>query len=273
MMRLQLGFICVLTALALAGCRPNGPGAGAPNVASLGLPEASFAVFHPPLKRGAEEVEVTLVRLRAADFEMVVIDNGTHPNYPRYANLGAALPRHGCLAGINGGFFDPGTFEPNGLLVADGKTIKGLDRTNLPGGVVAMRAGQWLLTDQREFKMDGQVSQAVQAGPWLLRDRKAERGFSNAEAQAARSFIATDGQGMWLLGRTAPCTLPELAVFLTSPTVREILQIQDALNLDGGPSSGLCVNMSATSQIYLQEDVAVRDFLGLRPRVREKAAN
>jgi hypothetical protein len=60
--------------------------------------------------------------------------------------------------------------------------------------------------------------------------------------------------------------LRELAVQLRSPTIAGIMPVQDALNLDGGPSSALWVRENSMPAYYIRENTIVRNFIGIRKR-------
>jgi hypothetical protein len=82
---------------------------------------------------------------------------------------------------------------------------------------------------------------------------------------APRTFVAHDTHGHWALGMTGYCSLAELGAVLRHAEVTSVLDIQEALNLDGGPSSGLWLHSSAGT-IYRREGSRVRNYLGLMPR-------
>ena len=206
-----------------------------------------------------------LVRFRDVDFELIVIDNGPRRSEAHFRNLSVALPRNECVAGTNGGFFDVATFQPNGLMISDGRRTGTYDPKNWAAGVLAVRNARLLLGDQSQFVPDASVTQLVQTGPWLVRGGKAQWGFTNDESPARRTFIATGGEGTWVLGHLESSTLLELAIFLTSPTIKKILPVREALNLDGGSSSALWVT-EGQSNTYFQEKVPVRNYIGIRPR-------
>lgn len=243
-------------------------------VSSLSLAQSESPrpeIFRPVIQRGAERVECVLVRFRASDFELVVIDNGSRRNEARYADLADAMERNRCVAGTNGGFFDIATFRPNGLLISQGRSYGEFDLKNWAGGVLAVRNGTLMLADQKSFALDAAVTQLVQTGPWVVRGAKSQWGFTNDESPAQRTFIATDGTGTWLLGRLGGSTLLQLSILLTSPEIKAILPIREALNLDGGPSSGLWVREGGTTT-YLREKALVQNYLGLRPKALPAAA-
>jgi exopolysaccharide biosynthesis protein len=232
---------------------------------STAIPGERPAIIHHSFQRGTEQVECVFARFRDAEFELHVIDNGWFRVLPRFRDLADAMERRQCVVGTNGGFFDGRTFRPNGLSVADGKRTGEFDPKNWAAGVLAVREGALVLADQAEFIMDASVTQLVQTGPWLVRAGTSQSGFTNDDAPARRTFIATDGAGTWLLGHVGGCTLHELSSLLTSPPLKEILPIREALNLDGGPSSSFWFAGEPTPT-YLHEQAIVRNYVGIRPR-------
>jgi exopolysaccharide biosynthesis protein len=224
-----------------------------------------LTVFRPAFQRGTGRIECVFVRFRDADFELLVIDNGPRRRDVRFRNLADALERYQCVAGTNGGFFDVPTFRPNGLMIADGQRTGEFDRKNWAAGVLAVRGGTLTVADQTQLVVDASVTQLVQTGPWLVRGGTSQWGFTNDDSPARRTFIATDGAGTWILGHLERSTLLELAILLTSPTMKKIMPVREALNLDGGPSSALWV-VEGQATTYLAEKVSVRNYLGLRPK-------
>lgn len=138
---------------------------------------------------------------------------------------------------INGGFFDEEN-RATGLLIADGRAFGRSYRGF--GGMFALRAGkpslQWLRT--HPYLPDPAIEQAVQSFPMLVVEGQRVTGISDNGLRNRRSFIALDQQGRLLLGVTqmAQWTLTDLADFLAASPE---LSVADALNLDGGGSSGL----------------------------------
>jgi len=105
---------------------------------------------------------------------------------------------------------------------------------------------------------DGEVTQLLQSGPWLVRAGAAEK--DNNNLQAPRTFVGTDGKGVWFIGVTDDCTLQEISDFLGSDQLRVVVGVRDALNLDGGPSTGLWVK---DSRFYQREKWTVQNYLGV----------
>jgi hypothetical protein len=226
----------------------------------------TLGFFEPKLYRGSERIECALVRFNAAAFELIVIENGPRRAETSFHNLADAMERLNCDAGSNGGFFDLGTFQPNGLMINQARSVGQFDRKNWAEGVLAVRAGAPILDDRDHFELNDSVTELLQTGPWLVRNGVPRTAFTNDETPRRRTFIAKDGKGNWLLGHVGGSTLRELAVQLRSPTIAGIMPVQDALNLDGGPSSALWVRENSMPAYYIRENTIVRNFIGIRKR-------
>ena len=87
---------------------------------------------------------------------------------------------------------------------------------------------------------DSGYREAVVSYPTLLDGAGRVRAVPNPQWRADRSFIATDRQGRIILGTTEGgfFSLHRLGNFLKAA---EGLEIERALNLDGGPPACLCV--------------------------------
>jgi uncharacterized protein YigE (DUF2233 family) len=145
----------------------------------------------------------------------------------------------GVDVAINAGFFLD-TYETAALLIQDGQTF-GRSYQGF-GGMFAMRGSQpsiqWLKT--QPYQPDTTINDGVQSFPTLVLAGKVTQGINDNGARDRRSFVAIDRNGLVLLGtsQTASWTLTELARFLAGA---RILNVSNALNLDGGPSTGMWV--------------------------------
>jgi hypothetical protein len=140
---------------------------------------------------------------------------------------------------INAGFFNEQK-QATGLVIADGKrfgqTYRGF------GGMFSVRASkpqlQWLAS--KPYAQDSQITQAVQSFPMLLVNGQVVDGIPDNGERNRRSFVGIDRQGRVVLGvcHSPVWTMTDLARYLA--TDKE-LNLRDALNLDGGASTGLWV--------------------------------
>lgn len=140
---------------------------------------------------------------------------------------------------INGGYFDEQDVATALVIVdgiATGKSYSGF------GGLFELRGTvpslQWLKA--KPYRPDPKITYALQGSPMLMHNGSMVQGISDNGARSRRSFVAIDKQGRVLLGicQFAQWTLTDLAKYLAKASD---LQIQNAVNLDGGGSSGLWV--------------------------------
>lgn len=149
---------------------------------------------------------------------------------------------------INAGFFTPEKLT-TGLLISDGK-ISGQSYSGY-GGMFFIRDGkprlQWL--GSQPYSADPKITQAVQTFPMLVQNGKIMSGLPNEDRNTYRSFVAIDKTGKVLLGitRSSAWMLTDLAAMLVS---QPILNVDSALNLDGGASSGLWVKNLPESDLF-----------------------
>jgi hypothetical protein len=83
-----------------------------------------------------------------------------------------------------------------------------------------------------------------------------------------RTFIATDGRGRWVLGATLSTrTLAELAQSLAAQGALISWRVDQAINLDGGSSTGFFFDRRAgEAPVALYPWKRVRNLLGIKPR-------
>lgn len=201
------------------------------------------------------------------EFSLRVIDNEAPDDGFRFPDLATAMKAEGCVAGCNAGFFNWHPFEPVGLMISDGRKFGRFNPKSWMKGLLVVRAEGPSLESTHGFNPDQPgITALIQSGPWLVRAGKSETDNSR-RAQAARTFIGNDGGGVWFIGMSDACSLQELATALRDEAVRAVIDVQVALNFDGGPSSGLWLKRNP-ADFYLKERTPVRDYLGLVPKKR-----
>jgi exopolysaccharide biosynthesis protein len=147
----------------------------------------------------------------------------------------------GALIVLNGGYFrqDNGTFIPNGLTVVDGEVI-GRSFGSFAGMFVVTRDGpelRWLT--HKPYDPNEQLIAALQSFPMLVRPG-GELGFPEEyedNQRARRTVIGQDRNGrlLFIVARIGTFTLHQLSVYL----IESNFDLDIAINLDGGPSSGV----------------------------------
>lgn len=178
-------------------------------------------------------------------------------------DLEAVMRRESCVAGVNGGYFDP-QYTPVGLLVSDGRIVAPQQKARLLSGVVSVVKGHVLLQRASEFSLKMKPTAARQCGPFLIDDGKAVPGLNQGRV-ARRTFIATLSGERAAIGYCSHVTLAELANLLVAPSVVSGAKVQRALNMDGGSSSGFWF-AGEREAFSIAEQKTVRDYLAVVPR-------
>jgi hypothetical protein len=142
---------------------------------------------------------------------------------------------------VNGGFFrvENEKYFPNGLTIINGETV-GSSYEGF-GGMLAIQEGwaelRWLA--ERPYIPGEALQAALQSFPMLVKPG-GELGFPpelEDHLQARRTAIAQDREGrlLFILAPRGHFTLHRLSLYLTESD----LNLDIAINLDGGPSSGI----------------------------------
>ena len=187
-----------------------------------------------------------------------VIDNPTGDD-----SLAAAMRREHCLAGVNGGYFDPED-KPVGLVISGGKLIAPLRKARLLSGVMVASAGRVQLFRTAEYSPKGKATEALQCGPFLL-DRGQPVPGLNDTRSARRTFVLTSGPDRAALGFCSGVTLAQLAKILATQGIAPDRKMQRALNLDGGSSSAFWF-AGERGPFAISEQKTVRNFVAVVPK-------
>jgi uncharacterized protein YigE (DUF2233 family) len=227
------------------------------SVSGEGSPVSGVEHRHAVLQNsaGAETATIDLALFSAKSCKLRVIDNADG------VNLADAMRRTNCIAGINGGYFDP-NFAPLGLRIIDGKITSRLTRGKLMSGVLASDNAINIFR-VAEFSIRRRPNAAIECGPFLVDLAKPVRGLE-AMRGARRSFAAIGSGDRAALGFCSDATLADLARILAMPLGD--FKIQRALNLDGGSSSAFWFRKNSENAFSISEEKAVRDFVGIVAR-------
>ena len=144
------------------------------------------------------------------------------------------------LLAVNAGYFTP-EYHATGLIISDG-TRSGQSYTGF-GGMFAVQANRvqvrWLVT--APYSANEPLRQAVQAFPMLVHSG-GKPGITEDDGTpnvARRTVVGQDRKGriVFVVSPEMFFTLNTLAAFLAASD----LDLDTALNLDGGPSSGMLI--------------------------------
>ena len=202
-----------------------------------------------------------LYRFSSKEVALKVITRGDH------RNLASAMEANQCLAGCNGGFFDPQD-QPLGEVIASGeKTGTRNLASSLTSGVLYQEGATLAIERAKTFyPKKRKPTELLQTGPFLIENGKTVKGLSNRKS-ARRTFIATDGKGEWFIAYTPSTTLAQLATSLSESGDRYGFVIKTALNFDGGSSSAFWLDRGEENKpLYLREFKSVANYIGLVKR-------
>lgn len=148
------------------------------------------------------------------------------------------------LAVANGVYFNE-DYAPTGFLITDGKRISNRAFDPERSGLIILDPPVQLI-DPRTERASEPLQNAAQSYPWLVRDGRATV-TSDSGLSARRTFIATDVNGDIYLGIVP---LGDMSLYqLSSLLAESSLGLDQALNLDGGPSSGIAISSQAGNEI------------------------
>ena len=172
------------------------------------------------------------LRLDPAAVTFAVAFNA-NPN--QMQTVGTWLSAQAALAAVNCGFYlttDQGENRHIGLLAGPDGVLSPL-RSGW-GGVLLVRGSKASLA-VAPGSVSGDLRLGLQGWPMLMRSGKPTTGLNDSDA-AARTAAAVDSQGRILfIADVTSTTLAEFARFLAASD----MQIAQAVNLDGGSSTGL----------------------------------
>jgi exopolysaccharide biosynthesis protein len=184
--------------------------------------------------------DVTVVRLDPNAYRISVKYDVANPGSLREW-FNALKP----LVIINGGYFDE-QGRPTALVIFDG-IRRGESYEGFGGMVVINEQGQFELRSLRQqpFDPNENIQQAMQSAPMLIQPGGVLSELEPDQDRSRRTVIARDTKGriLLLVSDLPNFTLPELARALKNSD----LDLDAALNMDGGRSTGLYLRSSTAS--------------------------
>ena len=146
-----------------------------------------------------------------------------------------------ALLVVNGGFFwikPSGALAPTGLLVVDGVKLAGMKKCRACSAVLYTDVKGLHIGRPVELSGKRGILSALQTGPMLVEAGKAQDYKADGPA-AARTAVCTTGQSIIVVASVQPMTLYDLAALMASAPGEGGFGCQEAINLDGGPSTQL----------------------------------
>jgi hypothetical protein len=214
------------------------------------------------LTKGDEKCKLTLVFFDESQRVVQVAANTTKKGARAVRDIAAQA---GAIAACNGGYFEPPKMLPSGLEIAGGVRTGTLDLAMPFGGTFLVEGGKGSIIASEKFVDHPGISDLIQCCPRLVESGLPIKGIGG-ENLAQRTFVLTDGKGRWAIGVSGNIGLPGLASILCNPKILSELQVQSALNLDGGPSTALWCKHASGGQTSSPETWKVRNVILISPR-------
>lgn len=256
-------WLVLLLALLLMGCTervgtpipvatlmPTPTGPPPPTLAPSAVPvDSGWISLSPGMELRRLRVDVgtagvASLRLLRLDPARLRFQVGYAPDAPR--SITRWVEDYGALAAINGGFFDAQN-QTVSLIVQDGQPLG--ESYNGRGGMFAVSADGtvrlWGLAE-RPYDPAEPLRTALQGWPLLVQPGGGiAYDFEDGE-RARRSALALDraGRVLFIVAPSITFTLAEFAAWLAHSD----LEIDAAVNMDGGSSSALLVRLPDTNE-------------------------
>jgi exopolysaccharide biosynthesis protein len=208
---------------------------------------------------GFHDAELSFVYFGAADVRLEVVSSLER----EFPGLTDVVRSSGAIAGVNGGYFDEG-LRPIGLLISNGRVVRGLQKVPLLSGVFYVKADQPFLVRAPHFPGTKGVQEAIQCGPFLVDAGSPVSGLDDSRT-AARTFIFRSSASIWGFGICRSVTLAEMAQIFVDVAVVPGHHINRALNFDGGYSTAFYVQTDRGT-IFSEGRPVVSDYLVAKAR-------
>lgn len=220
---------------------PTNPPPAPTTAASTNVPDTGWLAGRPGIElrklqvvQNGQPTSLVIVRIDPAAVRLRVAYT---PEAPRA--LRSWFSDTGALLAINGGFFTA-EYRATALLVSDGE-VSGESYDGFGGMLAVAPDGSVSIRPLRDqaYNPDEQLAQALQSFPMLIFPGNVPADLNDNGERTRRSALALDQAGRLLViaAPGASWTLSELAAWLSQSD----LNIDRALNLDGGSSTGLYV--------------------------------
>lgn len=161
------------------------------------------------------------------------------PNFTQKKTSSELMEEYSCVAGINGGFYDTND-QPLGLFISHGTTLRDTVTNALINGFVGVDGNTAFISHEAPINADF----ALQTGPRLITSGTPHRLQLASDEHARRMIVAlTTDNILVFIALYQPDSvfdgplLADVPLYLSTINQKELLNITDAINLDGGSAS------------------------------------
>ncbi|MBB5034933.1 phosphodiester glycosidase family protein [Prosthecobacter vanneervenii] len=231
---------------------------------SKAAPLGHDATFVIKTITGAKKVEIQLVFF---DEKQCTLRVAVNPSRQMAAPLNEIAAEAKALAVCNGGYFHVDNLTSDGLEIADGRRADEFRRNAGWVGALMVRQDKPSLILEKEFQDAPDISDFIQCSPWLVDEGQICPVLNpSQDPRNRRTFIMTDGAGRWAIGVCNGVGLHELAGILVTPGIITEMKVKRALNLDGGPFTGLWCRSADDREHFEKPGWEVRNAIMVLPR-------
>ncbi|MBN1312038.1 MAG: phosphodiester glycosidase family protein [Anaerolineae bacterium] len=214
------------------------------------LPGMALRAMTFDVRPDAPPAEAVLARIDPARYSFRIIYDPDNPS-----TVSEWQARTQALVIVNAGFFQA-DFQTAGLLAADGEVFGvSFDQIDAQyygfGGMFSVTGGRpdLRMLGAAPYQPGEPLDQAVQGLPMLLREGGVPVSFDLPDRTARRTVVSIDAAGAVLL-ISVPWSMVSLYELRDWLARESELELDAALNLDGGPSSGLILKAGGWSAQY-----------------------
>jgi uncharacterized protein YigE (DUF2233 family) len=207
-------------------------------------PGLKYGTFRVPLQGAQEKKDFQVTIIDPKLYNFAIVQNSDKESAK---NLKEIQETSNALLTFNGAFFTE-DYKPTGLLISKNQELHHLSKADLMNGIFSIDSNnKTAVSDQHQFSPKN-TGFAIQNGPLLMLDGRTQIKSDNGKT-ASRTVIGVDSAGnivlilvkQSLLNSDNTLTLFELANLLKDSPELHSLNLISALNLDGGPSTGMIV--------------------------------
>lgn len=207
-------------------------------------PGLTYGNFHVALAGAQEKKDFQITVIDPKIYNLSIIQNNDKDTAK---NMKEIQDANSSLIAFNGGFFTE-EFKPTGLLISKNRELHAISKADLLNGIFLIdKTGKPDIIEPEKFSPKNTVF-AIQNGPLLMLNNQIKV-KSDTGKTASRTAIGVDTAGnivlilvkQSLLNSDNTITLYELANLLKDAPELRSLKLKSALNLDGGPSTGMII--------------------------------
>jgi hypothetical protein len=238
---------------------------------SVDTPEPTTTIIPTPVSTGTFKILQTEYGNEKFQVYIRTIPRGTtlelKPNFTEKETGEHLIEEYGCVAGINGGFYQK-TNIPLGLFITNGKQLGArIDSTLVTGFFWEYDTGERYISSQQPTSLD-QVKYIIQSGPYMTVGSGPMK--MATDEQARRSLLGIDSANVLYMISIADKEnsfsgpyLGDIPQIFASDIIQKQVPLVTLLNLDGG-SASYFYTRTVNDRVSLSEITAIGSLFCLK---------